>query len=197
MSCPTTIRPAASLARAGRRRSASPPLESSCMPIYEFYCPGCHRIYNFLSRVINPAGRPACPRCGRAELERRVSLFAISKGREEAESGEGGLPDFDDARFEKAMEAMAEEVDSLDENDPRSAAQVMRKLFGAAGMPVRGGMEEALRRMEAGEDPDQIEEELGDALGGEERFAGGGKKSVRRLARRLLPPSVDPNLYEM
>ncbi len=167
------------------------------MPIYEFYCPACHRIYNFLSRAVNPAGRPACPKCGRGELERRVSLFAISKGRKETEGEAEDLPDFDDARFEKAMEAMAGEVDSLDENDPRAAAQVMRKLFGAAGVPVRGSMEEALRRMEAGEDPDQVEAELGDALEGEDPFAGEGKKGVRRLARRLLPPSVDPNLYEM
>ena len=54
------------------------------------------------------------------------------------------------------MEALASDLDSLDENDPRQGAQLMRKLFSATGMPVGGGMEEALRRMEAGEDPEKI-----------------------------------------
>ena len=62
------------------------------------------------------------------------------------------------------MEALASDLDSLDENDPRQGAQLMRKLFSATGMPVGGGMEEALRRMEAGEDPEKIEEEMGDVL---------------------------------
>jgi putative FmdB family regulatory protein len=170
------------------------------MPIYEFYCPNCHRIYNFLSRAINPSGRPACPKCRRADLERKVSLFAISKGRKESGSEEEGqgLPDLDESRFEKAMEAMAGEVDHLDEDDPRQAARVMRKLFNAAGMPAHGGMEEALRRMEAGEDPEAVEEQLGDVLDEADSFVAGQKqKKIRRLARRLLPPSADPNLYEM
>ena len=166
------------------------------MPIYEFYCAGCHRIYNFLSRAVDPGRKPACPRCGRKDLDRRVSLFAISKGRPESEGDEEGPPDFDDARIEHAMEALAGEVDNLDEQDPRQAARVMRKLFGAAGLPVGQGMEEALHRMEAGEDPDKIEEELGDALD-DEPLDARSRKGVSGLARRLLPPSVDPKLYEM
>jgi hypothetical protein len=74
-------------------------------------------------------------------------------------------------------------------------------------MPVAGGMEEALRRMEAGEDPEKIEEEMGDVfeqdplgglLGGEggEKDPEGGKKNLGRL-RRMLPPTHDPELYEL
>ena len=43
----------------------------------------------------------------------------------------------------------------------------MRKLFDATGLPVAGGMEEALRRMEAGEDPEKIEEDMGEVLEGD------------------------------
>jgi hypothetical protein len=82
----------------------------------------------------------------------------------------------------------------------------MRKLFSATGMPIAGGMEEALKRMESGEDPEKIEEEMGDVfeqdpfgglLGGEggEKDPEGGKKSLGRL-RRMLPPTHDPELYE-
>jgi hypothetical protein len=126
-----------------------------------------------------------------------VSLFAISKGRKESEGEDADLPEgLDEGRLEKAMESLAGEVDGLDEENPRQAARLMRRLFEATGMPVGGGMEEALRRMESGEDPDKIEEELGDALE-DDPLGAGPKKRIRRLARRMLPPSVDPHLYEM
>ncbi len=178
------------------------------MPIYEFYCSPCHRVFNFLSRAVNTERTPACPRCGRGGLTRRASAFAISKGRKEEpkpELPEG--PAIDEARLEQAMAALAGDMDKVDENDPRQGAQLMRKLFSATGMPVQAGMEEALRRMEAGEDPEKIEEQMGDVLeedplggllGGEpnERDPRGDHKGLGRL-RRLLPPTHDPELYEL
>ncbi len=165
------------------------------MPIYEFYCPDCHRIFNFLSRSIDTRGRPGCPRCGRPDLERRPSSFAISKGRKEPGSEEepSGL---DDERLEKAMASMASEVEGLDDENPRQAARVMRKLYEAAGLPVTGGMAEALRRMEAGEDPEQVEAELGDALE-EDPFSAAPEEGFKALRRKYLPPTVDTELHEM
>jgi putative FmdB family regulatory protein len=178
------------------------------MPIYEFYCRHCHRVFSFLSRSVDTDRTPPCPRCQRDDLTRRASAFAISKGRREEAKPGGPEPDLDEARLEKAMQALAGEMDSLDENDPRQGAHLMRKLFAATGMPVGGGMEEALRRMEAGEDPEKIEEEMGDVLeedpfggllggeGGEKEPAEGKPRGPGRL-RRMLPPSVDPELHEM
>jgi putative FmdB family regulatory protein len=85
--------------------------ESQAVPIYEFYCVDCHTVFNFLSRTVNTTKRPACPRCGRPELERRVSRFAVSRRR--AERDEPGRPDdlppgFDEEKMERAMEALAE-----------------------------------------------------------------------------------------
>ncbi len=170
------------------------------MPVYEFYCPDCHTIYNFLSRRVETQRKPDCPKCARPALERQVSVFAISKGRKDGEDGD--LPDLDDARMEQAMEAMAAEAEGMDEDDPRQAARLMRKLYGAMGMELGSGMEEAIRRMEAGEDPDAIEEEMGDLLEGEDPFSGvgGGKKAgegLRALRRRMLRPKVDDTLYEL
>jgi putative FmdB family regulatory protein len=174
------------------------------VPIYEFYCADCHRIYNFLARRPNTTKRPACPRCGRPKLERRISRFAISKGRKE--SGEGDEPpaDLDEARMERAMEEMAREAEGMNEDDPRQMAHMMRKLYDAAGLPVGEGMEEAIRRMEAGEDPDRIEEEMGDLLEDEDPLMGEGGLStsrapggLRRLARKLRPPDVDDTLYDL
>jgi putative FmdB family regulatory protein len=175
------------------------------MPIYEFYCPGCHRVYNFLSRTVAPHKRPPCPKCGREDLTRRVSPFAISKGRKQEPAASDGEPTLDEARLERAMQALATEAEGLNDEDPRQSARLMRKLFGATGVPVAGRMEEALRRLEAGESPDRVEEEMGDvfendpfgpALGGSEE-AGAEARGLKGLARRLAPPSVDPELYEM
>jgi putative FmdB family regulatory protein len=165
------------------------------MPIYEFYCADCHTIFNFFSRTVNTEKRPACPRCRSPELERKISLFAISKGRQEADSD--GMPDVDEDKLERAFEAMAGEMEGLDSEDPRAAARMMRKLFDASGMRMGSGMEEALRRMEAGEDPERIEVEMGDVLENEESLFEGGRSSVQALRRRFLLPQVDETLYEL
>ncbi len=165
------------------------------MPIYEFYCPSCHRIFNFLSRSIETERRPACPKCARPDLSRRVSAFAISKGRKE-ETQEDPLSKIDESKLESAMESLAGEAEGLNEDDPRQASRLMRKLFEATGMPVGSGMEEALRRMEAGEDMEKIEQDLGDVLE-EDPFTGGPQPGGTSRLRRMLPPSVDSTLYEM
>ena len=165
------------------------------MPIYEFYCPDCHVVFSFLSRRVNTRKRPACPRCGRPRLERRPSTFAVSRGLTEDDDLPFG--DMDEDRVEKALESLAGELDGIDENDPRQAAHAMRRLFEATGMPIGAGMEEALRRMEAGEDPDKVEEELGDVLEDEGELFGGGRPKLKALRNRVLPPRVDPKLYEL
>ncbi len=75
---------------------------------------------------------------------------------------------------------------------------MMRRLFDATGLPLGSGMEEAIRRMEAGEDPEQVEQDLGEVLEADP-LAGGGDSQRRTLKglRRLLPPSVDTRLYEL
>jgi putative FmdB family regulatory protein len=170
------------------------------MPFYEFYCEPCHTIFRFFSRRVNTQTRPSCPRCGRLELEKRPSTFAISKGGREDKDTDSDMPDLDDARMEQALASMAGEMEGLDEDDPKAAARMMRRLFEAGGMRMGPGIEEAMRRMEAGEDPDQIEAELGDVLENEDPFspaAAKGLRSVQALRRRYLPPKVDEGLYEL
>ena len=73
-------------------------------------------------------------------------------------------------------------------------------------------MEEALRRMEAGEDPEKIEEQMGDVFeedplggllggeGAEERCAGDSSRSKKEASAgcaACCPPSHDPELHEM
>ena len=161
------------------------------MPIYEFYCSKCNMIFNFFSKSVNTEKRPACPKCQKTRLERRMSVFATPQNRGEEE--DMPLPDLDESKMEKAMSLLAQEAEHVDEDDPRQAANLMRKLTDMTGLNLGPGMEEALTRMEAGEDPEKIEAEMGDILEGEEPFS--FKEKLLR-ASKSLPPRVDDKLYE-
>ena len=81
------------------------------------------------------------------------------------------------------------------EDDPRQAAMLMRKLSDVTGLKMGTGMEEALSRMERGEDPEKIEAEMGDLLEGEEPFL---LESSTKGSRSKKPkPKVDETLYEL
>ena len=64
------------------------------------------------------------------------------------------------------------------------------------GMELGPGMQEALSRMEQGEDPEQIEAEMGDLLEGEDPFTFKNKKG-RLAADRQRAPMRDETLYDL
>jgi putative FmdB family regulatory protein len=164
------------------------------MPIYEFYCDQCHTIFNFFSRTVNTRKVPLCPRCKDNKLSRQISMFAVT-GRAKEESEMDDLP-FDEGKMEKAMQMLAGEADKINEDDPRQAAQLMRKLTHMTGLDMGDGMEEALSRMEQGEDPEKIEAEMGDLLEGDDPFQLKGKKGL--ATRRLRQaPERDETLYDL
>src|SRR4051812_10985386 len=147
------------------------------MPIYEFACPKCRKIYSFLSKRITPDRLPVCPKCGNKKLEKQVSAFAFTKGAAEpkpdskaglGEDAEGGpMPDFDDPRVARAMNEMERDIEHMDENNPKHMAHMMRKMkeiMPAGSVPKE--LDIAIKRLEAGEDPEKIEEDMGEALSG-------------------------------
>jgi putative FmdB family regulatory protein len=162
------------------------------MPIYEFYCKDCHTVFNFFSKTINTKKIPVCPRCKKIKLTRQVSMFAVT-GRA-SETGDNDLP-VDESKMEKAMEMMAREADNINEDDPRQAAKLMRKLTEMTGVELGGGMQEAIRRMENGEDPEAIEAEMGDLMD-EDPFILPGKKSGKSGLKQH-PPRKDDTLYDL
>ena len=84
----------------------------------------------------------------------------------EPKSGEPPMPDIDDPRMERAMMEMERDMEHLDENNPKHMAHMMRKmkdLMPPGTMPKE--LDVAIKRLEAGEDPEKIEEDMGDVLG--------------------------------
>lgn len=164
------------------------------MPIYEFYCSDCNVIFNFFSTRINTTKKPKCPRCKTKTLSRQVSLFSFT-GKAKEEGDLDDLP-IDESKMERAMEALAGETDKINEDDPRQAANLMRKLSDMTGLKLGAGMEEALARMEKGEDPEKIEAEMGDLLEGEEPFELPEKRSGGGGYKRPAPMR-DETLYNL
>jgi putative FmdB family regulatory protein len=163
------------------------------MPVYEFYCPPCHTIFNFFARTVVTDRSPACPRCGRPDLERQVSRFAISRNR--PEPAVDGMPDLDEERLEKAMLGLAGEMEGMDENDPRQMARFMRKFADATGMNLEGEMGEAIRRLESGASPEELEAEMGDLFDDENLGNLFSKEGIKGLRRKYVPPAHDETLY--
>src|SRR5467141_1787038 len=100
------------------------------MPIYEFACPKCRRIFNFLSKRPNPDRPPTCPKCGNKKMTKQMSRFAMSKGlKEPAATGTGGeeegeMPDMDDPRVMRAMSELERDMEHTDENNPKQMAHL-------------------------------------------------------------------------
>jgi putative FmdB family regulatory protein len=150
------------------------------MPIYEFACPKCRKIFSFFSKRVNPDRLPVCPKCGNKKLKKELSRFAMNRGLSEPAGAEdeGPMPDMDDPRVARAMAEMEQDMAQLDENNPKHMAHMMRKMkdiMPAGSVPKE--LDIAIKRLEAGEDPEKIEEDMGDVLGdlmGGEGEAGGG-----------------------
>lgn len=167
------------------------------MPIYEFACPTCRVIFSFFSKRVQPKRLPTCPKCGNKKMVKRMSRFGMLRGLEEPAAkseteGRGGppMPDLDDPRVMRSMSELERDMEHLDENNPRHMAHMMRKmkdLLPAGAMPKE--LDTAIKRLEKGEDPEKIEEDMGDVLGdllGPEGGAeggggGGGYKQDRSL----------------
>lgn len=82
------------------------------MPIYEYECQGCRRPVSLLIRTLSAAEAPRCPRCGSVALSRLMSRFTTVKS--------------EDARLDSLSDPGS--FGDLDENDPRSVAQFVKKM---------------------------------------------------------------------
>jgi putative FmdB family regulatory protein len=163
------------------------------MPIYEFYCSQCHTVYNFFSRTANTDKVPRCPKGHDILLERRMSVFATISGKEKDKAADDPFAALDEKKVERELAKLAGEAEKIKDDDPRAAAEMMRKFSAMTGMKLGDGLQEALKRLEKGEDPEKIEEEMGDILAEEEII--GGKRSEKKASRGKV--KVDKGLYEL
>ena len=160
------------------------------MPIYEYLCKPCNRVYSFIAARPGEQKQPTCPTCGDRRLKKMVSTFAVigskrpAAGEEADSSGvgpDGGPDPLEDPRVEREMMKLMAEAESLDEDDPRQLGRLMRRMGEITGETLDPEMAEAVRRLEAVDDPEKVEEDMAGAEGA----AGSGG----------APPTYDDGLY--
>ena len=166
------------------------------MPIYEFYCPDNHKLYSFLARSLAHSQTvPQCPDNPSWPLQRRVSAFAIvGKAKEESENDP--FAGIDDAKMESLMADMEGSLPAMDDEnqDPRQLGHFMRKMTDLMGSKAPPELRDLVRRLEAGESPDKLEDEYGSLGEGQDDPLFGQVKKILHAAR---PPARDPKLYEL
>ena len=115
------------------------------MPIYEYKCQDCGRLTSVFVRSIGSEVDATCRHCGGSDLRRLVSRFAVVRNEDQM------LDSLDDDSL----------LSGVDENDPRSVAAWARKMQSKMGEEVEPEFEEMIDRMEAGEMPDELDDEGG------------------------------------
>lgn len=123
-----------------------------------------------------------------------MSSFAVI-GKAKEEDADDPLAGLDESKMEQAFEGLMREAEGINEEDPRQMANLMRKFSDKTGISMGEPMEEALSRMEAGEDPDQVEREMGDLLDSDDAFSLDGLK--KKLRSGSKPPTHDETLYQL
>ncbi|NQT53705.1 zinc ribbon domain-containing protein, partial [bacterium] len=62
------------------------------MPVYEFLCGDCNRVFNFLARTAGAAKRePRCPKCGGGRMGKLFSRFATRSGARKQSTPDHGV----------------------------------------------------------------------------------------------------------
>jgi hypothetical protein len=183
------------------------------MPIYEFYCSENHKIYQFYAKTLAQGQTvPKCPDNPAFSMVKLVSKFAVTtsgksgKSKIEGEESAGGGPDAaEDPRMEAAFGAMEREFSGVDENDPRAMGRMMRRMAELTGEKMDGGMEEVVRKLEEGADPESLEEQMGGTDAGDDSYGEGmpppdAAKELREKRQRFRvrhrAPIRDPKLYD-
>ena len=149
------------------------------MPIYEYRCAGCKRRVSIFFQSFTTAerrvaeGEVECPNCGSKELSRLVSRVNMVRGGSAFDSDSFG--DFDDG------EDMGGMFDGMDSEDPRAIARWARQMKEQLGDDADLGPEfdRALARIESGEDPDKVMDDLDPEAMGD---LGGGDEALDDLA---------------
>lgn len=175
------------------------------MPLYEFYCEPCHALFTFRFSRVDTTSVPECPVCGKP-LQRQISPFAcIIKGA--VKSPDEKTMDTDEARYANREELIAQMTNRLndlsgDDADPAEAVRVMREMATAGGLHFQPEIQEAMARIEAGEDPEKIDEQFGELFNSHDPFQqdNEGKETPTKQnadwLRRLKPPRRDPTWYD-
>ena len=127
------------------------------MPSYEYRCLNCRRRFEvFMSYSEYGTRAVTCPHCQSDNITRKIGRIRVAR------SGESRLESMADPSALAAME-----------DDPRALGRMMREMGSEMGEEMGPEFDEVIGRLEAGQSPHEIENELPD-LGGDVGGMGAG-----------------------
>lgn len=183
------------------------------MPIYEFHSPDTEKIYMFYAPSLSYANlTPLCPDGDQMKMIKLLSGFSITgRNQEVPELSSETDPDdpfagMDPSKSGELMKELERSIAGMDEDnpDPRQMGSLMRRMCELSGEKMDEPMEEVIRKLEEGINPEELEERMGDFMGeegdeGTPRSEDEDKEdSLKSRLRKLLikTPARDPQLYE-
>jgi putative FmdB family regulatory protein len=117
------------------------------MPTYDYRCEECGKRVSIVQSYEEYGQKPvACPYCGSQKLQRLVNRVRFARSEE--------------SRLDSLADPGA--WGNVDEDDPRSMAQMMRKMGQEMGEELPAEFNEVVDRLEAGESPESIEQTMPD-----------------------------------
>lgn len=120
------------------------------VPTYNYICGDCKkRISVYQSYEEYGHISIQCPHCDGTNLQRIINRVRFARS--------------EDSRLESLADPS--QWGNFDENDPRSMARMMRKMGEELGEELPGEFDEVVDRLEAGQSPEEIENDMPD-LGG-------------------------------
>jgi len=111
------------------------------MPTYSFRCLDCKKRFDvFLSYSEYGVKAVECAHCHSGNVQRRINRVRIARS--------------DDSRLDDL--SSMDDLDGLDD-DPRALGKMMRKMSQEMGEDVGPELNEVIDRLEAGQNPDDID----------------------------------------
>ena len=182
------------------------------MPICEFYSPKTNKIYSFYSRIVTDCDSvPLCPDGKHFEMRKLISGFSITGNNPNDECDVGEIVEGDqsdpfsqlgEAQTAQVMKEMEKAVSGLDDEnpDPRQMGSLMRRMCEMTGEKMDGVMEEVVRKLEEGANPEELEAQMDGVMsdenpGDEAKENLQANSTLKKPIKRVL--TRDPELYEM
>lgn len=113
------------------------------MPIYEYHCQNCHRKISLLMHISDYGKTQNCPVCGKQDLVRIISSFAIHKSLSTVYEESGDPVRGQSADYYK---------------DPRNIGRGLEKRFKDMNIEIPDSIKQSIQEAREGKLPDSIKD---------------------------------------
>jgi putative FmdB family regulatory protein len=122
------------------------------MPTYQYRCLTCGKRFDLFMTYGEYGAKPVnCPHCKSDQVQRRIGRVRVARS--------------EDSRLESMADPSS--LEGL-EDDPRALGRMMRQMSHEMGEELGPEFDEVVGRLEAGQDPEEIEKSLPDLGMGED-----------------------------